>query len=51
MSADAKTEILARLNGALADHPRAPHVPRDYRHTSDLGRDEIIDMLLSLIHI
>ena len=45
MSADAKTEILERLNGALADRPRAPHVPRDYRHTSDLGRDEIIDML------
>ena len=45
MSADAKTEILERLHGALSDHPQAPEVPRDYRHTSELSRDEIVDML------
>ena len=45
MSADAKTEILERLHGALADHPQAPEVPRGYRHTSELSREEIVDML------
>ena len=45
MSADAKTEILERLHGALADHPQAPKVPRGYRHTSELSREEIVDML------
>ena len=45
MSADAKSEILERLHGALRDHPQAPDVPRDYRHTSQLSRDEIIEML------
>ena len=45
MSADAKTEILERLHGALADRPQAPEVPRGYRHTSELSREEIVDML------
>ena len=45
MSMDAKTEILARLAGALSDRPQAPEVPRDYRRTSELSRDEIVDML------
>ena len=45
MSTDAKTEILERINGALADHPRAPEVPRDYRRTSELSRDETVDLL------
>ena len=45
MSTDAKTEILARLAGALSDRPQAPEVPRDYRRTSELSRDEIVDML------
>lgn len=45
MSADAKTEILARIRGALSDAPAAPHTPRDYRTTSELSRAEIVDML------
>ena len=45
MSADAKTKILERLHGALADRPQAPEVPRGYRHTSELSREEIVDML------
>ncbi|RKQ37077.1 LutC/YkgG family protein [Kocuria tytonis] len=45
MSTDAKTEILQRLHGALADQPQAPEVPRDYRHTSELSREEIVDVL------
>ncbi len=45
MSADAKTEILARIRGALADEPAVPETPRDYRKTSELSRDEIVEML------
>lgn len=45
MSADAKTEILARIRGALADEPVVPETPRDYRKTSELSRDEIVEML------
>ncbi|MDO4918269.1 LUD domain-containing protein [Kocuria sp.] len=45
MSTDAKTEILERLNGALRDHPRAPEIPRDYRRTSELPHEEVVDML------
>lgn len=45
MSADAKTEILGRIRGALLDQPRVPEVPRDYRHTSTLSREEIVDVL------
>lgn len=45
MTADAKTEILARIRGALADSPAVPETPRAYRKTSELSREEIVDML------
>jgi L-lactate dehydrogenase complex protein LldG len=34
---DARAEILGRIRAALADHPVAPPVPRDYARTRDLG--------------
>ena len=45
MSADAKTEILARIRGALADQPPVAETPREYRKTSELSREEIVEML------
>ncbi len=45
MSADAKTEILARIRGALTDQPVVPETPRAYRRTSELPREEIVEML------
>ncbi|MEX3509673.1 LUD domain-containing protein [Kocuria carniphila] len=45
MTADAKTEILARIRGALADSPEVPETPRAYRKTSELSREEIVEML------
>lgn len=45
MSADAKTEILARIRGALADQPAVAETPREYRKTSELSREEIVEML------
>ena len=45
MSAEAKNEILARIRGALADTPAAPEAPRDYRKTTELSRQQIVEML------
>ncbi|MHC5560866.1 LutC/YkgG family protein [Kocuria sp. U4B] len=42
---DAKTEILARIRGALHDAPSVPEVPRDYRVCSDRPRAEVVEML------
>ncbi|GAB2503406.1 Lactate utilization protein C [Corynebacterium atrinae] len=42
---DAKTEILSRIHNALHDHPAAPEVPRAYRQTSNVGREELLEML------
>lgn len=45
MSTDAKTEILARIRGALADQPTAPTVERIYRTVSDRPAAEVLEML------
>ncbi|MGQ1796389.1 LutC/YkgG family protein [Kocuria oceani] len=45
MSTDAKTEILARIRGALGDAPAVPEVERTYRRASDRARPEVVDML------
>lgn len=42
---DAKTEILARIRGALRDDPVVPEVGRTYRRSSDRPRAEVIEML------
>lgn len=42
---DAKTEILARIRSSLIDAPASPTIPRTYRRSSALGREEILDML------
>lgn len=45
MSTEAKTEILARIRGALADQPTAPTVERIYRTVSDRPAAEVLEML------
>ncbi|MFC4903322.1 LutC/YkgG family protein [Kocuria oceani] len=45
MSTDAKTEILARIRGALGDAPAVPGVERTYRRASGRARAEVVDML------
>ncbi|WP_146362620.1 LutC/YkgG family protein [Arthrobacter yangruifuii] len=40
----ARTDILERLRSALHDAPEAPKIPRNYRHTSDLTREELIEL-------
>ena len=45
MSTDAKTEILARIRGALADQPTAPTVERAYRTVSDRPAGDVLEML------
>ncbi|WP_018297864.1 LutC/YkgG family protein [Corynebacterium lubricantis] len=42
---DTKTEILAGLRSALADHPAAPEVPREYRRSSEISAADTLDML------
>ncbi|MFF2030605.1 lactate utilization protein C [Arthrobacter sp. NPDC058192] len=42
---NARDEILGRLRSALRDAPAVPEVPRDYRRASDLGQDELIELL------
>jgi L-lactate dehydrogenase complex protein LldF len=39
---DARSDILARIQGALQDRPPAPEVPRDYRQTSDDPRPTVV---------
>ncbi|KAD3515097.1 lactate utilization protein C [Arthrobacter yangruifuii] len=41
----ARTDILERLRSALHDAPEAPKIPRNYRHTSDLTGEELIELL------
>ncbi|GGG53169.1 hypothetical protein GCM10011374_15020 [Kocuria dechangensis] len=42
---DAKTEILARIRGALHDTPSAPAAERTYRVASDRAAAEVLEML------
>ncbi|MBG6085096.1 LutC/YkgG family protein [Zhihengliuella flava] len=41
----AREEIFGRIRSALADAPPVPDVPREYRRTSTLGPDELMDLL------
>lgn len=45
MSTEAKTEILARIRGALADQPTAPTVKRTYRTVSERPAGQVLEML------
>lgn len=45
MSTEAKTEILARIRGALADQPTAPAVNRTYRTVSERPAGQVLEML------
>jgi L-lactate dehydrogenase complex protein LldG len=40
----ARAVVLARIRAALADAPVAEPVPRDYRRTGNLGRDEVLEL-------
>ena len=42
---EARTEILARIRASIADSPSAPQIPRGYRRSSELSREQIVDML------
>ncbi len=42
---NARAEILDRIRSALRDAPAVPEVPRDYRRTSTLGEEELIELL------
>lgn len=42
---DAKTEILARIRGALHDSPAPAPAERSYRRASDRPREEVVEML------
>jgi L-lactate dehydrogenase complex protein LldG len=42
---NARAEILDRIRSALRDAPAVPEVPRDYRRTSILGEEELIELL------
>ncbi|MGW9552571.1 LutC/YkgG family protein [Citricoccus zhacaiensis] len=44
MSTEAKSEVLARIRGALQDSPEAPQVRRAYRRTSGRPAAEIREM-------
>ncbi|AXJ09880.1 LUD domain-containing protein [Arthrobacter sp. PM3] len=41
----ARDEILGRIRSALRDTPSVPEVPRDYRRSSELGEEELIELL------
>ena len=41
----ARAEILDRIRSALRDAPAVPEVPRDYRRSSGLGGEELIELL------
>lgn len=45
MSTDAKSEILARIRGALEDAPAVPEVERTYRTSSQRPHEEVMEML------
>ena len=40
----ARAVVLARIRAALADAPVVEPVPRDYRRTGNLGRDEVLEL-------
>ena len=42
---NARAEILDRIRSALRDAPAVPEVPRDYRRSSELGEEELIELL------
>lgn len=42
---EARTEILARIRASIADSSSAPQIPRGYRRSSELSREQIVDML------
>lgn len=42
----AKDEILGRIRSALADAPQVDQVPREYRTSSQLDEQELIDLLV-----
>lgn len=42
---DAKTEILARIRGALHDSPEVPELRRSYRVSSQRPREEVVAVL------
>jgi L-lactate dehydrogenase complex protein LldG len=41
----AREDILGRIRSALRDAPAAPEIPREYRATSTLDEDALIDLL------
>lgn len=43
---NAREEILERIRTALKDSPDIPEVPREYRSTSSLDEDALIDLLV-----
>lgn len=42
----AKDEILGRIRSALSDAPQVPEIPREYRTTSTLSQEELIELLV-----
>ncbi len=42
----AKEEILGRIRSALADAPAAEEVPREYRTSSEMTEEQLIDLLV-----
>lgn len=42
---NARADILDRIRSALRDAPAVPEVPRDYRRSSGLGGEELIELL------
>ncbi|UYQ77012.1 lactate utilization protein C [Glutamicibacter sp. JL.03c] len=42
----AKDEILSRIRSALADTPATEEVPREYRTTSDMNEEQLIELLV-----
>lgn len=47
----AREEIMGRIRAALVDAPEAPEVPREYRRSSELSQDAVVDLLVDrLVH-
>lgn len=42
----AKDEILSRIRSALADTPATEEVPREYRTTSEMNEEQLIELLV-----
>lgn len=43
---ESKNEILGRIREALSDRPTPPQVERTYRRTSELSREQAVEMLV-----